>query len=116
MTGTPPPAHVDDAKAAKVSQQQVAAAGRQFTAETERRYQGQNQSLASAYARVDELERLTASNSAGDSIEFAMDGSIGRRGCDYVLPARLPPVVEKVETRRGGGRRQPAQGALRRPG
>jgi hypothetical protein len=112
MTGTPPPAHVDDTKAARVSSQQVSAAARQFTADTERRYQGQNQSLASAYARVDELERLTASNSAGDSIEFAMDGSIGRRGCDYVLPARLPPVVEKVEARRGGGGGNPLKGPL----
>jgi beta-barrel assembly-enhancing protease len=104
LASTPPPAHVDDRKAAQVTQQQVNAAGRQFTADTEQRYQTQNPSLASSYEKVNALERASASMQGGDAIEFTMDGSIGRRGCDYVLPQRLPPVVTQVQPKAGGKR------------
>jgi beta-barrel assembly-enhancing protease len=97
---TPPPAHVDPSKAARVDQRQVSAAGRQFTASTERDYRGQNPNLAAAYASVDAMEQATAAMDPGASIAFIMDGSIGRRGCDYVLPARLPPSPDPAPAKR----------------
>jgi hypothetical protein len=112
LAGTPPPAHVDDRKAAQVSQQQAAAAGRQFTADTEQRYQGAHPDLSAAYQQVNELERLSGQIQPGDSIEFLMDGSIGRKGCDYVLPARLPPSPPPAAAARRSGGGNPLKGPL----
>jgi hypothetical protein len=108
LAGTPPPAHVDPTKAARVDQRQVSAAGRQFSASTEKDYRGKNPNLTAAYAQVDAMEQATAAMDPGESITFIMDGSVGRRGCDYVLPARLPPSPDpappkKNPLEKGGG-------------
>lgn len=103
LVATPAPAHVDDSKAAQVTQQQASMAGRQFTDEVEQGYRRAHPDLAAAYAQVDALERLTAAQDPAESLEFLMEGSIGRRGRDYRLPGRLPPVPPEAARRKQGG-------------
>lgn len=103
LVSTPGPAHVDDRKAAQVTQQQASMAGRQFTDEVEQGYRSANPDLSAAYAQVDALERLTAAQDPAESLEFLMDGSIGRRGRDYRLPGRLPAVPPEASRRQQGG-------------
>ncbi len=79
---------------AGVSQREASAAGRQFTAGTERGYRAGRQDLAAGYAAVDRMEAATSALDGYDSIAFIMEGDLGRRGVDYGLPARLPPTPE----------------------
>jgi Zn-dependent protease with chaperone function len=82
-----------------VSAADVAAAGRQLDAATERGYRGQKPDLEAAYAQVDAIERATHARRPGDSIAFVTDGSIGRAGRRYALPGRLPPDPPMRENR-----------------
>ena len=109
LAGAPPPAHVGGPTGAGVSERDAAAAGRQFTADTERGYRASQADLQAAYAQLDEIERETAAVNPYDSINFIMEGDIGRRGRDYNLPPRLPfdesspPTPEEETTSSGGG-------------
>jgi hypothetical protein len=88
LAPNPPP--VASGGMTTVSSRDVSAAGRQLTAETERRYQASRADLARGYALVDQMERETAALDPLESVEFLMEGEIGRRGRDTLLPPRVP--------------------------
>lgn len=107
-----PPAHVGGPTGAGVTERDAAAAGRQFTADTEQGYRASQADIQAAYAQVDAIEAETAKTDAYESINFIMDGDLGRRGRDYELPPRMafdesspetPPQDMVVESGGGGG-------------
>lgn len=91
LSATPPPAALSGTGGGNVSGRDVAAAGRQFTSDTERDYRASRQDLAAAYARVDEMEKATTAVDPYASITFVYEGDVIRRGHDVQLPQRLPP-------------------------
>ena len=97
LSQAPPPASVDGTGAPGVSSRDVAAAGRQLDADTERGFRASRADLERAYLQVDELERMTARMDPAECLTFVMGGDIGRRGCDYQLPSRLPPTPDYAE-------------------
>ncbi len=103
LAPTPQPAALSGSGGADVSGRDVAAAGRQFTSDTERDYKASRQDLAAAYVRVDEMERATSTMDPYESVSFVYDGEVIRRGRDLALPARLPPEPDAPDEGAGGG-------------
>jgi hypothetical protein len=89
VAANPPP--IASSGVGHVSSRDVSAAGRQLTAETERRYRVGRADLARGYALVDQMAAETAALDPLESVEFLMEGELGRRGRDMHLPPRLPP-------------------------
>lgn len=90
LAATPPPAHIEGTAEGSVSARDASAAGRQLTAKTERSFRAERADLESAYRWVDTIERETSAADPAESISFLMDGDLGRRGHDCLLPGRLP--------------------------
>lgn len=101
LAATPPPAHVEGTAEAGVSARDASAAGRQLTAKTERAYRAERADLDAGYRWVDRIEQETSSLDPAASISFIMDGDLGRRGHDYLLPGRLPK--EEFDASNDGG-------------
>ncbi len=95
LATTPPPPHLTGVPTGTVTQQQVSAAGRQFSENTERGYRVSRPDLMRAYADVDRMEAATAQLDTFEMISFVVDGNLGRRGRAYDRPNRLPPVPEE---------------------
>ncbi len=95
LAGTPPPPHLTGVPPGTVTQQQVSAAGRQFSENTERGYRVSRKDLELGYRYVDRMEADTAALDMFEMISFVVDGNLGRRGRAYDRPARLPPVPEE---------------------
>lgn len=91
LAGTPPPPHLTGVPPGTVTQQQVSAAGRQFSENTERGYRVSRRDLELGYRYVDRMEADTAALDMFEMISFVVDGNLGRRGRAYDRPARLPP-------------------------
>jgi len=108
LSQAPPPASADGAGAAGVNSRDVASVGRQLDAGTEAGYRASRQDLDRGYAGVNELEHLTARMDPSECLTFIMGGDIGRKGCDYLLPARLPPTPDYEDG--GGGKKGPDLG------
>lgn len=95
LAGSPPPPHLTGVPPGTITQQQVSAAGRQFSEQTERGYRVSRRDLDAAYALVDRMEAATAEMDTFEMISFVVDGNLGRRGRAYDRPNRLPPVPEE---------------------
>ena len=106
----PPPPPAPSGAGGGVSAREVSAAGRQFTSDTERSYRASRGDLARGYALVDQTERETAALNPYDALDFVMEGELGRRGRDYLLPGRLPG--DPPRKRGGGGRDKPDLGKI----
>jgi Zn-dependent protease with chaperone function len=105
LAATPPPPAFSASGAARVSARDVNAAGREFSDSVEKDYRAKNVNLQAAYAQVDALERDTAAMDPAESVEFMIDGAIGRPGsADYVLPGRVPAAPPPRGSQGGGGR------------
>jgi beta-barrel assembly-enhancing protease len=111
LSAAPKPAHVGGPVGGGTLERDAAAAGRQFTADTERGYRASQADVQAAYVHLDAIERETAEANPYDAINFIMDGDLGRRGRDYELPPRLAfdetspesPQIEEERPSRGGG-------------
>lgn len=106
LSAAPPPAHIEGAAEGGTGTRDASAAGRQLTAKTEASYRANRADLANAYQWVDAIARETAAMDAAESITFLMEGDLGRRGHDYLLPGRLPK--EEIDADDGGGGGEPA--------
>lgn len=95
LSATAPPPHLTGVPTGTITQQQVSAAGRQFSEQTERGHRVSRQDLARAYALVDRMEAETAAIDPYDVVAFIVDGNLGRRGRAYDRPGRVPPVPEE---------------------
>lgn len=74
----------------RISAEETSAAGRQFDSATEGRYLASRPQLRRAYAQVNLIEDRSASLDPGDSVEFILEGRLGRRGRDWSRPGRIP--------------------------
>ncbi len=90
LVATPAPAHIEGTAEGTVSARDASAAGRQLTAKTEQSFRTERADLDAAYRQVDSIEQQTSKMDPAESISFLMDGDLGRRGHDYLLPPRLP--------------------------
>lgn len=83
-----------------VTSRDVAAAGRQLDAGTERGYRRTRADLDAAYQWVDQMEAATSALDPAACIEFILQGRLGRQGRDYARPALLPPSGRSKSGRR----------------
>jgi Zn-dependent protease with chaperone function len=102
LAAEPPPPHVT-ADAGSASARDVTAAGRQLDAATERGFRASRADLAAGYAAVDRLEATTVAMDPAETIEFIMEGDLGRRGRNYLRPPRLPLEAYVPGDDEGGG-------------
>lgn len=106
LAATPPPAHIEGTAEGSVSARDASAAGRQLTAKTERSFRTERADLDAGYRWVDSIEQETTTMDPASSISFIMDGDLGRRGHDYLLPGRLPKEeIDAAGGADGGGER-----------
>lgn len=96
----PQPTHRTDGGGERVKSKDVAAAGRQFDSATEVNYRQTRADLARGYRLLDQMEAMTAQLDPTASIEFIVEGYLGRRGRDYALPGRLPRSPPQRTARR----------------
>ncbi len=94
-----------------VDQRMAATAGRQLSAETEQGFRGKRPDVARYYPHVDAMEEATRAMAPADSVEFLMEGYLGRPGADLALPGRVPATPP----RQGSGRRSGGGGGLPGP-
>lgn len=87
-----------------VDARMAATAGRQLSAETEQGFRGKRPDIDRFYPYVDQMEQGTQGLQPADSLEFILEGYLGRPGADLALPGRLPASPPRQGSgRRGGG-------------
>ena len=92
-----------------VSSRDVSAAGRQLDAGTEMGYRRSRAGLNAAYRLVDMIETATKALEPTVSMEFIVEGRLGRRGRDFARPAMLPPTQRRARRRSTQPRPRPTR-------